>query len=513
MRRFAMIIGTAMPLLMATGAFAEDVVIRIEAKRGEAAAKAAAESWAATFPDVVTFALSDGWTGIAIGPMPRETATPRLEALKADNKVPADSFIAAADGRNLTPVAAAAAAPVAEGGTDATTAPQATAPLAAAPTDATQPATTTAAQATAPEAAPQPAAEPVAPPAPPEGFYIRVETLGDRAKADTALAKWRETLPEAGMWQLKNGRFTIAIGPAPEASARAWLTAFRNAETVSKDAFVSEIAEMGSETVAGTPPRLGAPAADDAPEIAMPDLAEIQRALRWEGHYDGSIDGKDGPKTRLAIAKAIVAMRGHPEPAAAMQALIDNRIAWRAEMGLADLRDAATGLQLPAPMDRLQYDRAERALSIYGPKDGSGAALILFSQPGGRQEMLDLTGLVTALGWVPAPERMITATSAILKGGNDTHIGYAEAHVVDGHAQGFVLIWPASDAANQHRIAIEIADSITRFAPAGNETLLAPAATTGSATGSATGAVTGAKTADEAAPAPTEARAGQETSP
>lgn len=501
MRRFAMIIGTAMPLLMATGAFAEDVVIRIEAKRGEAAAKTAAESWAASLPDVVTFNLSDGWVGIALGPMPRETAEPRLETLKSENKVPADSFIAAAEGRSLTPVAAAAAAADANGAEtgpapDAAAAAQVT-PAAGAPAAAATPA--------APEAVAAP--EPVVAPAPPEGFYIRVETLGDRAKADTALSKWRESLPEAGLWQLKNGRFTVAIGPAPEATARAWLTAFRNAETVSKDAFVSDISEMGTETVAGSAPELGAPAAEGTPEIAMPELADVQRALRWSGHYDGAIDGKDGPKTRLAIAQEVVALRGHPEPAAAMQALIERRIAWRAEMGLADLQDAPTGLQLPAPMDRLQYDRAERALSIYGPKDGSGAALILFSQPGGRQEMLDLTGLVTALGWVPAPERAITANSAILKGRNDTHIGYAEAHVIDGHAQGFVLIWPASDAENQHRIAIEIADTITRFAPAGNEALLSPAQTPDAA------AATGAKSADETAPAPTEARAGQETSP
>ena len=116
-------------------------------------------------------------------------------------------------------------------------------------------------------------------------------------------------------------------------------------------------------------------------------------------------------------------------------------------------------------MDRLQFDRSERALSIYGPKDGSGAALILFSQPGGQQEMLDLAGLVTALGWVPSPERRVERGAVTLHGRNDTHIGHAEGRVVDGMVQGFVLIWPAQDPEEARRLSAEIADTLTRFAP------------------------------------------------
>ncbi|WP_236635831.1 peptidoglycan-binding domain-containing protein [Paracoccus aminophilus] len=508
-------------MLLATGALAEDVVIRIEAKRGDSVAKTAAESWRAEFPDVVTFPLTDGWIGIAIGPMPRETAEPRLAELKGANKVPADSFIAAAAGRKLTPVDPAPAGAAPESAAPAATTPAAAASTTAAQSPADQatpdeaPAdqaasnqdTTTQAPATqapgslAPvatttEQTPQVAPEPVAPP---PGFYIRVQTLGDRAKADEALAKWRQTLPEVGMWQLKNGRFTIAMGPAPEATARAWLSAFRSAEAVSKDAFVSEQSEIGTEAVAPGKLELGAPPAEGSTPLAMPPLEDIQRALRWAGHYDGPIDGKDGPKTRAAIAGEVVTLRSSPDAATAMQMLIQRREDWRQEVGLEELRDQATGLALPAPMHLLQFDRAERALSIYGPQDGSGAALILFSQPGGQQEMLDLTGLVTALGWVPAPERQISRGSAVLIGQNDTHIGHAEAHVIDGRAQGFVLIWPATDAQNATRIAAEIADNLTRFAPAQNDPVTAAPATD-------------AKSGDAAQPAPTAPQAGPETS-
>ncbi|WP_248431516.1 hypothetical protein, partial [Escherichia coli] len=79
------------PLSLGFAAQAEDVVIRIEAKRGADAAAATARNWGAEFPDVVTFPLADGWVGIALGPMPREEAAARLEQLKQQRKVPGDS--------------------------------------------------------------------------------------------------------------------------------------------------------------------------------------------------------------------------------------------------------------------------------------------------------------------------------------------------------------------------------------------------------------------------------------
>lgn len=79
--------------------------------------------------------------------------------------------------------------------------------------------------------------------------------------------------------------------------------------------------------------------------------------------------------------------------------------------------------------------------------------------------MLDLAGLVTALGWVPSPERRVERGAVTLHGRNDTHIGHAEGRVVDGMVQGFVLIWPAQDPEEARRLSAEVADTLTRFAP------------------------------------------------
>lgn len=516
MRSFARIIGAALPVVLATAAAAEDVVIRIEAKRGVQAAQETAATWGAQFPDVVTFPLNGDWVAIALGPLPREEAAPLLEQLKAQRKIPDDSFIAPAGSQPMTKVEAAPDAEMestAEGGSaslfdagalagDAQPG-DASDDMAADETPTDEASTDEAAAddgdiAAAPEVTPEPVAEPVveAEPAPvPTGFFIRIESDSDLARAQELLNARRETLPDASLWQLENGRYAVAVGPMEQDLATRWLAAFRAANAVPRDAFVAPGADMGQVAVEGSAPPADTPATED--QIA-PALEDIQRALRWAGHYDGAIDGKDGPMTRAAIASEVVALRASPDADTAMHELIRRREAWRSEVGLVDLRDDYTGLSLPAPMQALQFDRTERALSIYAPKDNSGAALILISQPGDQQEMLDLTGLVTALGWVPSPERSITRGQAILKGRNDTHIGYAETRVIDGTVQGFVLIWPVADAANQPRILAEISDGLTRFAPAENVSILMPA--------------TDARTGAEAGQAPTEAPAGQETS-
>ncbi len=481
MRRFAFIIGATLPLIAADSASAEDVVIRIEAKRGTQAAQAAAQGWGAQFPDVVTFPLADGWIGIALGPMPREEATARLSELKQQSRVPADSFLSAAAGRQLTAVAGTAAEGRTEGASEGTA--EAVAEAAGSPS--TFPAQDAGAEALvkaapdaepaqiaeaepAPDAAPEQPAEPAAPPAP-EQFFIRIESTSDRQRAQAQLGEYREVLPDAGLWALPNGRLAVALGPFDAAAGNAWLTAFKNAKAVPRDAFLSPQADMGEVAIAGQTPQTGIVHGPESQPLPMPALEDVQRALRWAGRYDGAIDGKDGPNTQAAIAEEIVRLRASPDPATAMAELVARREAWRQKMGLTELQDAHTGLTLPAPMEKLQFDRSERALSIYGPKNGSGAALILFSQRGGQQEMLDLAGLVTALGWVPRPERQVKQGSVILKGRNQTHIGQAEGRVVDGRVQGFVLIWPASDADDQHRLAAEISDNLARFAPGAGE--------------------------------------------
>lgn len=503
MRTLARLMTATLPVVVALSvaapALAEPVVLRIEAKRG-VESEAAIAAWAGRFPNVVAFQLPGGWTGIGLGPMERAAAEAEMARLKAAGEIPGDSFIAPAPAEVVAAVAPdAGAAPAEPGAAEgmaadgmaggnpaagastfvAPGAEAAASPEAAADSPAQPPAseaTATEAGATdvaanAPEATdpttdtPPADTEPAAPAngagpavtltAPAPGDYLRLQRFDTREAADTALQTWRSDFPEAGLYQQPDGGYAITLGPlAPEAAA-AWLTAFRNAERVGRPGAVLPAAELGTAIEPGQPIDLPGPGTAE-----MPALIEIQRALRWAGHYEGRIDGKDGPQTQAAIAAEVLGLRAAPDAASAMQALIDRRVAWNAQMGLTRLDDPQTGLSVMAPMDRLQFDRNEQGMSIYGPKDGSGAALILYAAPGGQQEMLDFTGLVTALGWVPAPERKIDPGHARLKGENETHIGQAEARVENGRVEGVVLIWPKMDAADQPRVAGEMLDSL-----------------------------------------------------
>lgn len=539
MRTLARLMTATLPVVVALSvaapALAEPVVLRIEAKRG-VESEAAIAAWAGRFPNVVAFQLPGGWTGIGLGPMERAAAEAEMARLKAAGEIPGDSFIAPAPAEVVAAAAPDAGAAPGEGmaadgmvagnpaagastfvapGADAAASPEAAAdspsdlpasegaaaeaapnaaqaspPEATDPTTDTPPAETVAAE---PAASANGAGPATTPSNPAPGDYLRLQRFDTREAADTALHTWRSDFPEAGLYQQPDGGYAITLGPlAPEAAA-AWLTAFRNAERVGRPGAVLPAAELGIAIDAGQPIDLPGPGTAE-----MPALIEIQRALRWAGHYEGRIDGKDGPQTQAAIAAEVLGLRAAPDAASAMQALIDRRVAWNAQMGLTRLDDPQTGLSVMAPMDRLQFDRNEQGMSIYGPKDGSGAALILYAAPGGQQEMLDFTGLVTALGWVPAPERKIDPGHARLKGENETHIGQAEARVENGRVEGVVLIWPKMDAADQPRVAGEMLDSL---APTPVPEAAEPAAA--DASGAATdAAAAGEAPAEDAPPAP-----------
>lgn len=96
-------------VLLLTAAFpglalAEDVFIRVEAKRGNEAALTAAAEWQTRVGDIpaVIFPVGATWTAIGLGPLPREEAEVRMSALKAARSIPADSLLTPAAGVNAT---------------------------------------------------------------------------------------------------------------------------------------------------------------------------------------------------------------------------------------------------------------------------------------------------------------------------------------------------------------------------------------------------------------------------
>ena len=87
---------SAVLLMHPTAVQAQDdtVWLQVEAHPDLATATDRARAYASLFPETTGFGLRSGWYGIALGPYPAAEAALRLEALKREGQIPADSFIA-----------------------------------------------------------------------------------------------------------------------------------------------------------------------------------------------------------------------------------------------------------------------------------------------------------------------------------------------------------------------------------------------------------------------------------
>lgn len=435
--------GMAVLMMTTAGAaWAEGAYIQLEAWRTPAEAAAAAQGWAARLPNIVTYSTGS-WTAIGLGPIEGDENA-RMAELKAEGSIPGDAYLVTlGDDAAISPVIPGEPPPATE-----ETPPEAAATEAASEAPDTD----------TPEAVTE------------TPTHLRLQAFASRVEAEAALTRWRAVLPGAALWQLPDGWHAITAGPVDAALAAGWLAEWKAAGAIPADAFAATEDQLGTQLEPGAP--LDPDAAPPVPPV-MPPIEVVQDALHWAGRYEGAIDGRPGPQTSAAIAAEMAAQGINPASphaeASTMQALLARREAWREEMGLAPLTDAATGLEITVPRDRLEFLRVDRGLSIYGPRDGSGAALILFNQPGGRAEMEDLAGLITALGWVGHPAREMGISRFTLDGQNETHIGHAEGRLADGQVQGFVLIWPLEDAESAPRLTAVAAETLA-VAPAAEAT-------------------------------------------
>lgn len=87
---------SALVLVHPTAATAQDdtVWLQVEAHPDLSTAQDRARAYASLFPETAGFGLRSGWYGIVLGPYPADEAALRLNALKREGQIPADSFIA-----------------------------------------------------------------------------------------------------------------------------------------------------------------------------------------------------------------------------------------------------------------------------------------------------------------------------------------------------------------------------------------------------------------------------------
>ncbi|MFN4171569.1 MAG: trypsin-like peptidase domain-containing protein [Pseudorhodobacter sp.] len=263
MRQTAFLLTFCAGLFLAFAVSAQERAwVQIEAQPTLAQAESRARAYAQAFPDVAGFRMSSGWYAIVLGPYTPDAALARLAQLRAENLIPADSFIAGGQlfRQPYWPVGAdPSAAPAQDFGQPPPDAPPAGAtvpeiiatPLPEAGTDPT---------ALPEENLPAAPSETTALPAPEPPPALPDETPAEARASEALLSRAeREELQAALKWF---GFYTAAIdgafGPGTRASMAAWQAANGHQETgvmtsAQRAQMLGELArieaELGLETV------------------------------------------------------------------------------------------------------------------------------------------------------------------------------------------------------------------------------------------------------------------------
>ncbi len=274
----AVMIGTVVSVRSAS---AQEAYVQIEAQPSLRAAEERVRAYSGVFPDVAGFAMDTGWYAIALGPFSPAEAERRLEVLRGERMIPADSYLADTSRfrQQFWPVGAMLGAETFPGSdVSQGAAPEAIAP----PVVLETLPETTLPEATLPETTLPEIAEPVLPEPEPE------ETLQQARAGEAALTgAERQLLQTALQWE---GFYTAAIdgafGPGTRASMAAWqaaaghdetgvLTSRQRAELL--DGYRADLAALGLESVTD---------AEAGIEVTMPTaLVEFSRYEPPFVHY------------------------------------------------------------------------------------------------------------------------------------------------------------------------------------------------------------------------------------
>jgi peptidoglycan hydrolase-like protein with peptidoglycan-binding domain len=269
-----------------------------------------------------------------------------------------------------------------------------------------------------------------------------------------------------------------------EAAAIAEIAAAAEAEVAAQAAANAAAAESaGDDTATGTESAQVAPLDPPSPpvpdetveearaseaELTKPAKELLQTALKWEGYYDGGIDGAYGRITRRAMS-AWQESKGI-EPTGVLTTaqrgrLISDYNAILDGLDLAPVTDARAGITVNLPTALVKFDRYVPPFAHYEPiAEGDPTRVILISQTGDQAELFGLYDIMQTLEIVPPEGLRDRGNSSFRLEGQDSRIiseTYAELR--DGQIKGYTLIWPIGDEKRRLRVLENMRASFTRL--------------------------------------------------
>ncbi|WP_308916721.1 serine protease [Jannaschia sp. LMIT008] len=319
--------------------------------------------------------------------------------------------------------------------------------------------------------------------------FVQIEAHPSRAEAVDRAQAYANLFDDVAAFRQGSRWHVVALGPYPDPPlARARLRALRGQGLIPRDSFVSDVSDYGERVWPEGGGPLFAPAPSPGPEVASapapevaapeetlrqaqrseralsrPEKQDLQRALRWFGHYAAAIDGSFGRGTRGAMI-GWQASQGLPQTGVLTTrqraALLG---AWRAEraaLGLAPVTVAEAGLTLTLPEGLVAFDRIAAPFVHYGERDGSGVTLSLISQAGGRDALAGLYQIIQTLDAMPPAGPRDRSPAEFRIRGEGARTAHAFARADGDHVVGFLLSWGPDAARAAERAVAAMEETI-----------------------------------------------------
>lgn len=347
--------------------------------------------------------------------------------------------------------------------------------------------------------------------APPAGaqerVWLQIEAQPSLREAEDRARAYAALFPDVAGFALGSGWYAIALGPHQDrAAAQDRLALLKQEGMIPRDSYLADgrgyrdafwpagLALSTEEPATPLPPEediaaqpLGAepettePQAEAAPapveespaeespteespaearaaeaQLTADDRRAVQAALHWFGFYSSGIDGAFGPGTRKSMAAWQEANGREPTgvlTTTQRETLVAAHDKAQAEIGLATVTEAESGIEIALPTAMVEFDHYEPPFVHYREKNGSGVRVILISQPGDQSTLYGLYDVLQTLEAVPlGGERSRSERSFTIDGRSGTVASHSYAELSKGLVKGYMLIWNPQDDDRMARV-------------------------------------------------------------
>jgi len=337
----------------------------------------------------------------------------------------------------------------------------------------------------------------------PDSVWIQIAAHPSLRDAKARAARLSAQLPDVNGYSLGGGWFGVVLGPYSRDDAERAMQVYRRNGSIPRDSFIAfgrnlrqpfwpETAETVSDAILPAPTPTApvpsntvqaqaaqpapTPAADDETpsqarrserQLTADERKTLQIALKASGFYSAAIDGSFGRGTRASMSDWQAA-NGYDLTGILTtlqrQTLLNDYNAPLISVGMAAVTNANAGISMQIPTREVAFARYEPPFAHYDSTGGTGARLLLISQPGDQRTLFGLYDILQTLEIVPlVGPRQRGNDSFTIEGRGKGIVSFTQASLKNGEIKGFTLIWPAGDENRRARVLAEMQASFTRL--------------------------------------------------